>query len=38
MQREIMQRFDDLTIEELCNRARDENIPSEAAKIPDFSI
>jgi Rrf2 family protein len=38
MQREIMQRFDDLTIEELCNRARDKNIPSEAAKVPDFSI
>jgi len=38
MQREIMERFDDLTIEELCNRARDKNIPSEAAKVPDFSI
>ena len=37
-QREIMSRFDELTIEELCNRARALNIPSEAAKIPDFSI
>ena len=37
-QREIMARFDELTIEELCNRARTLNIPSEAAKIPDFSI
>ncbi|MFQ5773364.1 MAG: RrF2 family transcriptional regulator [Kiloniellaceae bacterium] len=38
MQREMMARFDNLTIEELCNRARGLNIPSEAVKIPDFSI
>lgn len=38
MQTEIMNRFDEMTIEELCNRARAKNIASEAAKIPDFSI
>lgn len=38
MQREIMARFDAMTIEELCNRARERNIASEAAKVPDFSI
>ncbi len=38
MQREIMGRFDAMTIEELCNRARERNIASEAAKVPDFSI
>ena len=38
MQREIMERFDALTIEELCDRARQRNIASEVAKVPDFSI
>ncbi len=38
MQREIMARFDAMTIEELCNRARERNIASEAAQVPDFSI
>jgi Rrf2 family protein len=38
MQREIMARFDAMTIEELCNRARQRNIASEAAQVPDFSI
>ncbi len=38
MQREIMARFDAMTIEELCNRARERNIASEAAEVPDFSI
>ncbi len=38
MQREIMGRFDAMTIEELCNQARERNIASEAAKVPDFSI
>ncbi|MCH8000547.1 MAG: Rrf2 family transcriptional regulator [Proteobacteria bacterium] len=38
MQREVMERFDAMTIEELCNRARERNIASEAAKVPDFSI
>ncbi len=38
MQREIMARFDAMTIEELCNRARERDIASEAAQVPDFSI
>ena len=38
MQREFLGRFDGMTIEHLCARAREEGIPSEAAKIPDFSI
>jgi Rrf2 family protein len=38
MQDELMARFDALTIEELCNRARTQNIASEAAQVPDFSI
>ncbi len=38
MQREIMERFDAMTVEELCNRARERNIASEAATVPDFSI
>ena len=38
MQREIMERFDSMTIEELCNQARALNIESEAVKVPDFSI
>jgi hypothetical protein len=38
MQREMMERFDGLTVEELCARARQSNVQSEAAKVPDFSI
>ena len=38
MQREMMARFDSLTIEELCDRARERGIRSEAARVPDFSI
>ena len=38
MQDELMLRFDTLTVEELCNRARSAQIPSEAARVPDFSI
>jgi hypothetical protein len=38
MQDELMLRFDKLTVEELCNRARSAQIPSEAARVPDFSI
>jgi Rrf2 family protein len=38
MQREMMERFDSLTVEELCARARKANVQSEAAKVPDFSI
>ena len=38
MQNELMARFDALTVEELCNRARGAQIASEAAQAPDFSI
>ncbi len=38
MQDELIGRFDALTVEELCNRARAEHIASEAAQVPDFSI
>lgn len=38
LQREIMQRLDNLTVEDLCSRARGLQVPSEAARIPDFSI
>jgi Rrf2 family protein len=38
MQREIMARFDAMSVEGLCNKAREQNIESEAAKVPDFSI
>ena len=38
MQDELMARFDALTVEELCNRARGAQIASEAARAPDFSI
>jgi Rrf2 family protein len=38
MQREMMARFDTLTIEELCNRAHNEKVPRATPKVPDFSI
>ncbi len=38
MQREILERFDKLTVEDLCQRARKMDIPSEVAKVHDFSI
>ena len=38
VQDELMARFDALTVEELCNRARARNIESQAAQVPDFSI
>ncbi len=42
MQREIMERFDHTTIEQLCDKAREKSIPREvlpdAPDIPDFSI
>ena len=38
MQESVMARFDGLTIEELCSRARGERIVSEAAHVADFSI
>lgn len=38
MDREMMNRFDETTIEELCNRARRHGIASDGAKGGDFSI
>ena len=38
MQEEMMGRFDRLTIEELCSRARTAGIDRETEDIPDFSI
>ena len=38
MQNEMMARFDQLTIEQLCQQARRKNIISESARVPDFSI
>jgi Rrf2 family iron-sulfur cluster assembly transcriptional regulator len=38
MQDEMMRRVDALTIETLCERARDAGVPSEVAQVPDFSI
>ena len=38
LQREIMTRLDSVTVEDLCTRARGLQVPSEAARIPDFSI
>ncbi len=38
MQQEILERFDKLTVEDLCQRARKMDIPSEVAKVHDFSI
>ena len=37
-QQEMLERFDKLTIEQLCNQARKMEIASEAVKVPDFSI
>ena len=38
LQREIMTRLDGVTVEDLCTRARGLQVPSEAARVPDFSI
>jgi len=38
MQDEMMARFDNMTVEDLCDRARKQGIVSEAAQMPDFSI
>jgi Rrf2 family protein len=39
MQQEIMVRFDTITIEDLCEKARQRKIPSEAVRdVADFSI
>ena len=37
-QQEMLERFDRLTIEKLCDQARELDITSEAVKVPDFSI
>jgi Rrf2 family protein len=38
MQHQMMARLDNLTIEELCEKAREQQVPREAASAPDFSI
>jgi Rrf2 family protein len=39
MQEEMMARFDAITVEDLCQRARERQIPSEAVQdVADFSI
>ncbi len=38
MQRQMMERFDNMTIEELCEKAREQGIASEARQITDFTI
>ncbi len=38
MQLEALAKFDNLTIEDLCERAREKSVPSEAAQVSDFSI
>ncbi len=37
-QQEMLERFDKLTIEKLCEEAHKMDIASEAVKVPDFSI
>ena len=38
IQRQMMERFDAMTVEELCEKARQEGIVSEARQITDFTI
>ncbi|MPZ09165.1 MAG: Rrf2 family transcriptional regulator [Kiloniellaceae bacterium] len=38
MQQQMMERFDNMTIEELCDKAREKGIVSEARQITDFTI
>jgi Rrf2 family protein len=38
VQRQVMDRFDGTTIEDLCASAHSLRVPSEAARVPDFSI
>ncbi len=38
MQLEMMARFDNITIEDLCERARDKGVTSELKPVHDFSI
>ncbi|WP_420346003.1 RrF2 family transcriptional regulator [Pelagibius sp.] len=38
MQLQMMERLDNITIEQLCERARERGIISEAKNVPDFTI
>ena len=38
MQEEMMKRFEKMTVEDLCRRAREMKIDREAPDMPDFSI
>ena len=38
IQEDVMLRLDGLTIEQLCDRARQANVPCDAPAVPDFSI
>lgn len=38
LQLDLMARLDGLTVEELCDRARAANVPSNSPAMPDFSI
>lgn len=38
MQQQMMERFDNMTVEELCDKAREQGIASEARQITDFTI
>ena len=38
MQQQMMERFDNMTVEELCDKARQQGIASEARQITDFTI
>ena len=38
IQQDVMDRLDGLTVEDLCDRARAANVPSEGPAMPDFSI
>jgi len=38
LQSDLMDRLDNLTVEELCARARAAKVPSETPVVPDFSI
>lgn len=38
MQHQMMERFDNMTIEELCEKAREQGITSEARQVRDFTI
>lgn len=38
METEMMEKLEGITIQDLCDEARDGNIPSEAEKLSDFTI